>query len=196
MDSGSAAGDEFLKRTNSLYLTVILRYKDHIESSEALYIPDLPRLIEPDNAAVTALAGRIKSDFEGYEYARDFAKAAAKAYEYVRGYVSTVPLPIQFWQRPNETLDNRAGDFFDKSVLLCSTLVALGCASSRVVLLLDGGREVAVCFEIGGAITTYKFDDEDAKEFADMKSVRNWLMKSADNDAQAYAFNNMSCINL
>ncbi|MCL5427877.1 MAG: hypothetical protein M1321_01720 [Candidatus Marsarchaeota archaeon] len=197
MDSGIGDDNEVIRRTSAVYLTVILRYRDYIESSEALYIPDLPRLIEPENVAVAALAERIKSSFDDYDYDRDFQDAAAKAYEYIKDYVSTIALPIQFWQKSNETLDNRAGDFFDKSVLFCSVLVALGCAGARVVLLLDGSREVAVCYELNGIVTAYKFDESRAERFVDTKSVASWLQKRAGKeDSQGYSFNNMSCINL
>ena len=194
MDSDTAKENELLRRTTSLYLTVILRYRDSIEHGEALYIPDLPRLIEPGNSAVVALADKTKSTFDGYGYERDFEKAARGIYDYIRGYVSTVSLPIQFWQKPNETIENRVGDAFDKSILFCSTLAALGCASAKVVLSLDGSRDVAVCFDSRQGVTLYKFDEESPRALPDMDAVRGLLQKSKD--AQVYAFNSVSCIDL
>jgi len=194
LDNESIDEKEFLKRTNSLYLTVILRYKDHIEKNEALYVPDLPRLVDPGNAAVTALAARIKESFELYDYDQNFMDAAEYAYKYIRREVPSVSLPIQFWQRSNETIENRVGDVFDKSVLLCSVLSALGCASANVVLSLNEGREVAVCFEAGSRILAYRFDEDKPHEFGSRDEMRAWIQKG--DDAQVYMFNNISCVDL
>ncbi len=194
MDNDAAEEKELIRRTNSIYLTVILRYKNYIEQSEALYTPDLPRLIEPENAAVAALANKIKDSFKGYEYERDFASAAEEVYKHIKREVSTMSLPIQFWQKPEETLENKAGDVFDKAVLMCSTLSALGCANAKVLLSIDGTREVAVFFESGNGIRAYRFDEEKAHEFGSIEEMRNWIQQ--DKEAQVYVFNSRSCVDL
>ncbi len=194
MNSASASEDELVRRINSLYLTVILRYKESIEQGEALYIPDLPRLVEPENKSVVVLADSIKGEFDGYSYERDFERAAKSAYDYIRGHVSTVSLPIQFWQKPDETLDNKIGDAFDKSTLFCSILAALGSASAKVVLVVDGSKDVAVFFSSAREVVFYKFDDENPKALPDVDAVRSLMQKS--DDAQVYAFNSISCVSL
>lgn len=195
-DNTALEENEILRRTNRLYLTVILRYRDHIEKSEALYMPDLPRLIEPDNPSVAALAAGISSSFNGYDYNRDFIAAADKAFKYIKSNIHAISVPVQFWQKPNETLENRAGDVFDMSVLLCSVLIKLNCPGSRVVLAINDEKHVAVTADFDSKIIAYSFEKENGGsiEFSNIRQVKYWL--HVESDAQAYAFNNINCMGL
>lgn len=182
---------ENLKKYNDIYLEIIMRYKDYIEESERLNVSDLPKLVTPENATVSALCDSIRSGFSNYSYDRNFAKAAVAAFKYVNDKITSVSLPIQFWQSPEETLKRGAGDSFDKVVLLCSMLINLGATDAKVVVAVSGERQkffvylnsdngVAV-FDIKGAM----------KEYKDIRSVLSELNFSESGDSEAYEFNNV-----
>ncbi len=146
-----------LKKYNNLYLSIIMRYRGYIEEREGLYVAELPKLVTPNDSAVESVANSLMGSFPSYMYERDFLEAARLAYLYVKDKITTVSLPIQFWQRPNETLGNAAGDLFDKAVLLCSLLIALGGVATKIIIAIsdnDGKRDFVIYSEYMGEIVT------------------------------------------
>ncbi|HUB92643.1 MAG TPA: hypothetical protein VL945_01660 [Candidatus Saccharimonadales bacterium] len=139
---------ETMKKYNSLYLSIIMRYKDYIEEHEGLYVAELPKLVTPADSSVLSVASGITNNFPSYLYDRDFLEAARLAHLYIKERITTLSLPLQFWQKPSETISNAAGDPFDKAVLLCSILIALGGASSKIIITIsDGSRDFLVYTE-------------------------------------------------
>src|SRR5271155_3942819 len=108
---------ESLKAYNSIYLEIIMRYKEHIEEKEGLYIADLPKLVTPSDESVDLLAREMKNNFPVYNYDENFPDAARLAYQYVKDKVVEISLPLQFWLRPPQTIKYGAGDIFDKALL-------------------------------------------------------------------------------
>ncbi len=144
---------DLARRYSQLYLEVILRYKEYIESKEDLSVAELPSLVTPQDESVVALASKIKAGFPDYSYERDFYSAAKAAFDYVHDEIALAPLPIQFWLRPKDTLKCAAGDAIDKAALLCSLLIALGAPSTKVVISAsDDARKVIVYSEYKGIL--------------------------------------------
>jgi hypothetical protein len=125
---------ELLKKYNQLYLEVILRYKEYIEEKESLYVAELPKLVVPENEDVVNIANRIKNSMPSYNYNDNYYDSARLAYSYVKDEITLANLPIQFWLTPDETIKCGAGDIFDKAVLLCSLLIALGDVSAKIII--------------------------------------------------------------
>ncbi len=178
--------EDLLKKYNDLYLSVIMRYRDYIEENENLYVAELPGLVTPEDDAVVSFAEGIKGS--SYSYDTDFASAAVSARRYVDS-LSTISLPIQFWQRTSETMRNAAGDAFDKAVLLCSILIALGNTSSRVLVLTrEAERSIAVYFEHAG-LTTYIDIEKGIRVFDSKESMLREAMGRTGSESTAYEFN-------
>ena len=187
---------ELLKKYNSVYLSVIMRYRDYIEEKEALNVAELPGLITPGDDAIVSLAERIKSGYGSYTYEENFPEAAASAYRHAADAVTTVSLPIQFWQRAGETVTNAAGDAFDKAVLLCSLLIALGNASAKIIVVTgENERSIAVYFGQGEGII-YMDVEKGRREFDTKEQMLMEILGSKSGEASAYEFNDKMYANL
>ncbi len=144
------------KARSALYRTIIERYKDYINEQEQKTVPVLKSLVNPDDAAVQALrqqivtrigeakraaaSGRVVESRElDYSYETDFPDAARQAFEYVQSLSRTdSELSISFWLSYSEMASLGIADPFDRALLLCSLLDALGCKNAMVsVLELD-----------------------------------------------------------
>jgi len=175
---------------NQLYLAIISRYKDYIEEKEELSVAELPTLVTPKADAVIRKANAIKADFSTYNYDKDFIDAALKAFEFVKGEVDEIALPIQFWLTPDETMRFKVGDRIDRNILLCSILISLGNPSSKVfVLKTEEMRRIYVYFEFGPK-TLLMDIDSGIREFPDAKAMVSSF--SIKEDDTAYEFNNQS----
>lgn len=158
-------------RLNKLYLTIISRYKDYIEEKEGISIAELPTLITPGNPAVMAKATEIKLSFGNYSYDSLFYEASLKAFSFVKQMVHEVQLPVEFWLMPDETLAFLMGDVFDRNVLLCSLLIALGNPSARVLVVSSGeARKVYVHYEFNKLVYLMDLSARTTK-FSDMKEM-------------------------
>ena len=134
----AANGDEKeverLGKLNQLYLAIISRYKEYIQEKEGLSVAELPTLVTPKDEALVKKAAEIKAGFEGYTYERDFQKASAAAFSFVKSGIEDAVLPLEFWLSPRDTLAYGMGDMIDKNILLCSLLIALGNPSAKVLV--------------------------------------------------------------
>ncbi len=178
-----------IRKYNSIYLSIIMRYKDYIEEREGLYVADLPKLITPSDPAIVAVAKGITDSFPSYSYDRDFLEAARLSYLYLLERITTLPLPVQFWQKPSETLENGAGDQFDKAVLLCSILISIGGASSKIIITItEGKRDFIVYSEYCGELITVDPERGVGKAF-DRKDLISRLKIKNGAETSAYEFN-------
>ena len=180
---------EISRRYNSYYLSVIMRYKEHIEQSESIYLPDMPKLIEPFSEEVSAFASAIKNEFENYTQKEDFPKAAEITFKKLEEDILVAQLPIQFWQTPSETLVNGICDILDYNATLCSIFIALGCVSSKVAVINfeDSNRIVVYCENNN---TIYLFEHSyETKLFKDRELMLKYLIEKSTGDATAYEFN-------
>lgn len=186
------SGEDYdvLRKYNSIYLEIIMRYKDYIEEEEKLNVSDLPRLVTPENATVSALCDSFRSRFSNYSYERDFAKASIAAFRHVESKITNISIPIQFWQSPEETIKREAGDVFDKAVLLCSMFVNLGDSDSKVVVAVSGERQAFFVYaKSDNGIAAFDIKGG-AKEYHDARHALSELGFSEANDSEAYEFNN------
>lgn len=188
--------EALLKRYNKLYLEIIMRYKDHIEEKETLYVAELPKLVTPTDESVTNLARNLTKSFPSYSYENDFRTAALEAQKYVKDSISQINLPIQFWLRPSQTISLEAGDVFDKAVLLCSLLAAMGNASSKIITAIkEGDQKFAVYCEYKDRILFLEIDGAVA-DFNNKEEVLARLGIGKDPDITAYEFNDKMYSNL
>jgi hypothetical protein len=183
------ADEKMLEKYSSLYLEIIMRYKDYIEEKETMYMAELPTLVTPSDESVLSKVKSIKSMFSVYKYDEDFYSAAREAHWFVRDKITDISLPIQFWLRPGQTMTLEAGDVFDKAVLLCTLLIALGNATAKVITLIgDSEKKFAVYCEFSGK--TLLFDAEgEATEFGSRQEMLEKLGIGKDSSTTAYEFN-------
>lgn len=179
---------EMLRKYNSVYLTIIARYKDYIDESEGLYIAELPKLVTPKDESVTLISNNIKGNFISYSHESNFHEAAMHAYRYVKE-LTTVSMPVQFWQTPKETISNEAGDLFDKAVLLCSILIALGEPSSKVLVIIkNDNRDFMVYYESNGSITAMDLENK-VTYYKSSEELISSIGIKENSDMDAYEFN-------
>jgi hypothetical protein len=178
--------DEALtKKYNALYLEIIMRYKDVIEHGETLYVAELPKLVTPTDENVIAAVSKITSAFHIYIYDENFLEAAQQAHKFVKEEITTVSPPIQFWLRPGQALMMQAGDTFDKAVLLCSMLIALGNVTSKIITTVnDDGKRQVICCEYKGEQVIVDLDDGVSKagsreEMLEMLGIKKGKVSTA-----------------
>ncbi|MDE1856425.1 MAG: hypothetical protein KGH49_04305, partial [Candidatus Micrarchaeota archaeon] len=153
------------------------------------YVAELPKLVTPENDGVANVAKGITDKFPLYRYEEHFPEAAAKAYDYVKDVITPIALPIQFWQKPSETLKHEAGDVFDRAVLLCSLLVALGSASSKVIIRIrDADRSFVVYSEYNGRVIAIDLESG-IRECGSREELLESLGIVKGADVTAYEFN-------
>jgi hypothetical protein len=180
---------ESLKAYNNIYLEIILRYKEYIEEKEGLYVADLPKLVTPNDESVLLLARQIKDGFPVYNYDDNFSDAARAAYQYAKDKIIDISLPIQFWLSPSQTIKYSAGDIFDKAVLLCSVLIALGNASSRIVVVVkDMERHFIVYSEFKDKIIGINME-KGVKDYANFEKLFKEINIGSSDETTAYEFN-------
>ncbi len=180
---------ELLRRYNSFYLSVLMRYKEYIEQSESIYLPDMPKLIEPESSEVRSFSLSIKNEFDPYSFKDDFFKAAQAAFQKLDKIVFVVQLPIQFWQTTSETLLNGVGDTLDYYSLFCSILIALGGVSSKVLVMTgDDKTTLSVYSETEMGILLFQRGEE-IKNFKETKLMLEYLIEKNGNRSTAYEFN-------
>ncbi len=193
--TGSESPEE-LSIYNKLYLAIIMKYKSYIEEKENVYAAELPKLILPDNKAVLALAGKVKSEMPHYDYEKNFEVALKTAFEQVSTQIATVTLPVQFWLLPEQTLEIGAGDAFDKANLLCSVLIALGNISSKTIITInDTKRTLGVYCEYKDKII-YADLEKGIKKFSSKEKLLGALGIGKDENLAAYEFNDKMFNNL
>ncbi len=181
--------DAALKAYNNIYLEIIMRYKEQIEEREGLYLADLPKLVTPNDENVILLAKELQGNFPVFDYDANFPEAARLAYEYVRNRITPISLPIQFWLRPAQTIRYSAGDFFDKAVLLCSLLIAMGNVSSRVIVVAKNEERAFVVYaEFGGGLIAIDLE-KGVKDYGSIDSLLKELKVDSNEDTTAYEFN-------
>jgi hypothetical protein len=116
-----------------VYSIIINRYKDLIEKNEAKTVSDLKSMINPNDEVIKRKKEEIISKFKKYEFEKDFLSAAEIAEEYILS-LKNIQIPIEFWLTMSEIVELGGGDRMDKSMFLCSLLIALGNQSSYIVV--------------------------------------------------------------
>ena len=181
--------NDALKAYNNIYLEIIMRYKEQIEEKEGLYLADLPKLVTPSDENVILLAKEIQGNFPVFNYDENFPDAARLTYEYVKNKITLISLPIQFWLRPAQTIRYSAGDVFDKAVLLCSLLIAMGNISSRIIVVAkETERTFIVYAEFKKRLIVIDLE-KGVRDFPNLDEVLKELNVDGDEDTAAYEFN-------
>ncbi len=181
--------EELVRKYNNVYLTIIMRYKEYIEGKESLYVAELPTLITPDDEPVALLAKSLRGSDEAHD-------TIEKAYAYISDNVTTLALPIQFWQKPRETILNAAGDLFDKAVLLCSLMVSMGNVSTKIMIAIKNGRrDFLVYTESEGRIIVIDME-QGVSEASSKEELMKRLGIGSDEGINAYEFNDKMYVQL
>lgn len=181
--------DELLKKYNRLYLEIIMRYKDTIEKGEKLYVAELPKLITPEDEAVVSLVKSITSAFPSYSSEADFYDAVRQAHKYVKDSITTVTPPMEFWLKPAQAVEIEAGDIFDKAVLLCSMMIAMGNVTTKIMAVVsEDKKRFTVYCEFKGKILSVDVEN-DISEFQNREELMANMGVRANADITAYEFN-------
>jgi hypothetical protein len=120
---------------NHLYRLLIRKYAQLINDYERKTVGELKSLVNADDLTVQSLANQFMA--EGYEYSRDYPKAAEALFDSLKGieYVSSGPdIKLNFWLTPQEILSEKIADDEDFAVFLCSLLFALGDTKAEVAI--------------------------------------------------------------
>jgi len=141
------------KQRSAVYKKIIDRYSEMIEEKENKTITELKTLVRPENKAILKVRDDLVSEFDSFLYERDFPDAAKNAFSFVKEKISDVYLPLDFWLTPEEIIELKAADDIEKSIFLCSLLIALGNNSSRVGVEVEGRAKRAFVF--------FSFNNED-----------------------------------
>lgn len=123
--TSGAEGDDALR--SEYYRRVIERYAKVVSFGEEKSIPELKRLVAPDDC-VKLKAEELKEERETLEFVKKLPLLHAG-------------LSVSFWLSPGESLELGAGDVMDKAVLLCSLLLAQGANAFLRVVELEGGAK-------------------------------------------------------
>lgn len=188
-NKGSMNEAELLKKYNNIYLEIITRYKDYIEENEGLSVVALPKLVTPDDESVGLVVRTIKEKLPLYSYDEHFGRAARLAYDYIKGSITEISLPFQFWLKPGETIRYEAGDRFDMAVLLCSLLLALGSSNAKaMVVSKESGSSFYVYFEWKGRFTVMSLENG-ISDYGSMQELASGLGIAEREEINAYEFN-------
>ena len=144
MVDSSAEGEMSLYKVRAgFYRKIVERYSDAVNAGEEKTIPDLKNLVNPDDATVQGLRKEIEGGIQTgeYRFEKDFASYAEKAFNKVQSLLRIhSELSVSFWLYPSDILELGAADAFDRSILLCSLLIAGGCRNAKIrVLEVEGG---------------------------------------------------------
>ncbi|MGC8479113.1 MAG: hypothetical protein ACP5M9_00375 [Candidatus Micrarchaeia archaeon] len=170
-------------------MTVILRYKEYIEQNESIYLPDLPKLIDPTSSEIAAFISQLSSSSEYSNDGNDILKISKEVFKNLEKNITIVLLPIQFWQKPEETLKNKIGDELDYYALLCSIFIALGTVSSKVLIVNYADRNVmSVYLEYNNELILFQHNTE-PKHFKSKALLLKYICGSIDEEVISYEFN-------
>ena len=109
---------------------IIRRYSKYINEKEIKTIEDLKSRIQPDNKEVQ----EIISSFQN----QDKEELIKQAYYFVATQITSLPsIGINFWMSIEEIIENKAADYEDKAILLCSILKAIGAKAQIAIAELN-----------------------------------------------------------
>lgn len=143
---------EAWKRRARFLAKIVERYAALVQENEEKTVPELKALVNPNEPSVQELRKEVLADLAEarkkagepeapYAFERDFLRAADRAFAKVQALFNLhADLPVTFWLKPEEMLELKAADLFDKAVLLCSLLRSLEGSARVRVLELEGNR--------------------------------------------------------
>jgi hypothetical protein len=174
-----------------LFELIINRYRTLIERGETKTIADMKLLIKPADPAILKVKEEILEKFRPYIFEQCFLPAAEAAHEFVKA-IRAEPTPVDFWLTPSEMLDVGSGDSMDKSIFLCSLLVALENVESYVIVGTNKTVKVAVGFSFAG-----EFHIIDPMSAEHLKGKKEEVIQQCFPDAVSiYSFNDREYLEL
>ncbi|MEM0201442.1 MAG: hypothetical protein QXD23_03485 [Candidatus Micrarchaeaceae archaeon] len=148
----------------------------------------MPKLITPDSDNIISFSSKIKNLFENYSQ-KNQKEASINLFNSLEAQIKVVSLPIQFWQTPSETLKNQIGDELDFCSLLCSSLIALGCVLSKVLILNSEDKNTMfVYYEQESEVIAFQYGLK-PKTFKSKNLFFNYLIENINTETNAYEFN-------
>lgn len=124
-----------------LYETIVQRYKSLISEKESRSITELRQRCSPYGDFIKKTREQLVKDINIYDYGKHFLQAVEKSLEHIREIKSFEP-NLTFWLSFEEISEIKAASAFDKSLLLCALLRALGSESVRVAATKHGKNYV------------------------------------------------------
>jgi predicted nucleic acid-binding Zn-ribbon protein len=116
----------------SLAHKIIEKYRDKIEVEEAKSQEEIMGLVNPKDKAIKKIASEITQGFESYNPDVEYLKAAEKAFYWVMDNIKTVEgFNLTYWMSPEDILETKCADPYDKAVFYCSLLKALAGKSKQ-----------------------------------------------------------------
>ncbi|MFH1200121.1 MAG: hypothetical protein V1708_03580 [Candidatus Micrarchaeota archaeon] len=203
---------EKLETQAAYYRRIISRYAALVNENEEKTVPELKALVDKNTETVQQLKAQALEQTaankkasgtlpEGwrYDYEKDFLFAAGPAFAIVRGIRQVhSEVSVSFWLSQKEILEVGAADVFDKALLLCSLLQALGAQAKVLVLELENNtiHPVTVLEYSGRAylldasqresqLTTYCGEQEEVLKGFSFGGAK-FLKKSYEFDANNY----------
>lgn len=135
----------------AVYKKIIERYSETLGLLEEKTIPELKVMINPENQAIDGVKQSILDSIKGqdaaweYSFERDFPSFMKKALEFCFSLKPVnADLSISYWLKPEEIVELKAADPFDKAIFLCSLVKSAGGSAKVRVLELDGNAKHAV----------------------------------------------------
>lgn len=143
----------------AVYKKIIERYSETLGLLEEKTIPELKAMVNPENAAVDKVKQSILDSIKGqdaaweYSFERDFPVFMKKALEFCFSLKPVnADLSISYWLKPEEILELKAADPFDKAIFLCSLIESAGGSAKVRMLELEGNVKHAVVLVENGRI--------------------------------------------
>jgi len=146
----------FYKTRAAVYRKIIERYAEAINGGEEKTLPELKALIRPSDPAVQDVKTKLLEPIlqgRQFDFEKDFQQAAEASFQRVKSlHFVHADLSVSYWLSPAEIIELGAADPFDRALLYCSLLIALGCKEARIrVVEIEGGiRHPLVFFSFGG----------------------------------------------
>ncbi len=111
---------------------IIKRYSNYINEKEIKTIDELKSLVQPQNQVIQQLIKNFQAETK--------EEKIKKAYEFVAKQITSLPsVGVNFWMTIEEILENKAADYEDKAILLCSILKAMDFKAQIAIAELNDG---------------------------------------------------------
>ena len=163
--AGRENADSMEKLELRLFRMLLEKYADIINEREKRTIGEIKAMVSGDDLTIQSALEQIRP--EGFEFEKNYAEAAKKAFAFVCGEIRFVrpKLSLNYWLTPAEIMSERLGDDEDLAVFLCSLLAGLGDEKAEVVIAeLDNLETHAFAItEISGKF--FLFDPSQKHEF-------------------------------
>jgi hypothetical protein len=129
-----------------LYRLIVERYKDMISKEEERSVTQIRSSISPYGEFIKLVRDRLTSQFNPYEYDKNFFQAVQSAIEYIKGISTFRAIPV-FWMTFEEIEKIKVASAMDKALYLAAILRALESKDVKVMVTKKDNIYVGFSFE-------------------------------------------------